>query len=246
MNFNIYIDSNSQLEQTQTNNNEDIVKTEVSDETSPITTEEKIIKLLRLLREKNQVDFYYELIEEIEKVADVNLFMSEPGCEYSTSLLFHASREESLPTVEFLLERGADPTLVNNKGTSVLHLMAKRGQVEMAEKCWLKVPKDRRDGFLNYATPSGWTALMSAAENNQYNFVKWLLTPPHCAKVNFQMKTGWTAMHAAAKNNNFAIVRLLLKNGANKYLQAVHRAFGSVTAMDVAKDASIANLWRKY
>ena len=42
-----------------------------------------------------------------------------------------------------LLEAGADPTIGNIKGTTVMMLFAKRGQIKMAEMCLAKVTKVR-------------------------------------------------------------------------------------------------------
>lgn len=83
------------------------------------------------------------------------------------TLLFHASIINNRVAVHLLLEAGANPTLANIRGANVFMLFAKRGQIEMAEACLARVPKDKRSAIVNSITTSGWTALMTAAENNQ-------------------------------------------------------------------------------
>ena len=222
---------------------ENIIKLEEvhSDQSSAIAREQKIVTLMR---EKPQ-DYLKDLEEEINKVENVNLFIQGEGLQYNLNLLFHASRENCPQAVEFLLKKGADPTLVNSKGTTVLHLMAKRGQVEMAKACLSKIDNKKKARFINDYEESGWTTLMSAAENNQYEFAKWLLSEK--ATVNTQMKTGWTAMHAAAKKGNWSIIELLLENGGNKHLLASHRNFGTeLKPEDVAKDYKTRFILRGY
>ena len=83
------------------------------------------------------------------------------------SLLFHASVGNNKVAVEKLLAAGADPTLQNLKGTNVFMLFVKRSQIEMADMCLAKVPKEKRADVLNASSTSGWTPLMTAAENGQ-------------------------------------------------------------------------------
>ena len=81
--------------------------------------------------------------------------------------MFHASVGNNKVAVEKLLAAGADPTLQNLKGTNVFMLFVKRSQIEMADMCLAKIPKDKRAAALNACSTSGWTALMTAAENGQ-------------------------------------------------------------------------------
>ena len=83
------------------------------------------------------------------------------------SLLFHASVGNNLVAVEKLLEAGADPSLQNLNGTNVFVLFVKRSQIEMADMCLAKVPEEKRAAVLNASSTSGWTPLMTAAENGQ-------------------------------------------------------------------------------
>merc|ERR1712027_6058 len=158
------------------------------------------------------------------------------------SLLFHASLANNKVAVHLLIEAGADPTLSNIKGTNVFMLFAKRGQIEMAEMCLAKVPQDKRKAVVNSTTNSGWTALMTAAENNQLEFAKWLVN--NGADVNSQMEgTKWTAGHVATKRGNLEILELLLKNGASQETRACHRDFGkNLSFSDVTTNEGVLQL----
>jgi hypothetical protein len=210
-------------------------------------TEEKeidgIVKMFRLL--VNEPSYRHDSIlknleEEIGKVSNVNLFVRSIGLQYNHNLLFHASRENCLEAVDMLLKKGANPRLVNDIGISVLHLMAERGQKEMAEKCLSQIRDNEKHDFVNQGSTSyqgsasGWTPLMAAAENDQLDFVEWLLwlDHPHRVEVNKKMKEGWTAkkmkdgwtaMHAAVKKNNADIVYRLFANFRKQDIVTYHK-----------------------
>ena len=166
--------------------------------------------------------------------------------EADFSLLFHASLANNKVAVHLLLEARADPTLANIRGTDVFMLFAKRGQIELAEMCLAKVPKEKRSDVVNSITTSGWTALMTAAENNQLESARWLLK--NGADVKAQMHgTLWTAGHAAAKRGNLEILELLLKNGARQDSLACHRDFGkNLRFSDVTSNERVLQLLKRY
>ena len=164
--------------------------------------------IIRLMSYKKKI--IETLHRNISSLSNVNSFTSWHFTNYN--LLFHASRLHCEEVIDVLLDRGADPTLINNDGTSVLHLMAKKGQVEMAEKCFLKVSLAKRMSFLNARTNTGLTPLIAAVENNQLSFVKWLLSKR--AEINFEItignrKSNWRTMDA--KKNNEEIFKILLE-----------------------------------
>ena len=69
---------------------------------------------------------------------------------------------------QLVLDKGGDPTRANNRGTNVLMLIMKRSQLDMADMCLAKIADEgRATEFVNAKTEPGWTALMTAAENNQ-------------------------------------------------------------------------------
>lgn len=154
--------------------------------------------------------------------------------------------EDNLVAAELLLKKGANPMSKNNRGTSVIMLMMKRTQLEMAELCMNALSGDReRKEFVNLTTDPGWTALMTAAENCNYKSAEWLLKKG--AHVNTAMSTGWTAGHAASKKGNLDVLKLLLDHGADKHIQAVHRDFGKdLSFARVTVDSEVPSLLSKY
>jgi len=211
-------------------------------EENTIPTEEFIIKLLR-----DQRDLKKKMKEEISKVLNINAFNSWHFTNYS--LLFHAAGLGSVEAVAFLLGKGADPTLQNENGTTVLHIMAKRGELQMAKKCLKTVPFDKQRSFINACSKSCSTALICATENNHVSFVKWLLFKK--ASINFGIRNGisfgWTAMHTAAENNNREILKLLLEKGGDKNIEASHMNFGkNLKVEDVTVDEETKKLLKQY
>ena len=202
------------------------------------TEEEELSKKIMMTQDLNV------LLPLINAIRWVNAFHFWRDADFS--LLFHASLANNRVAVHLLLEAGADPTLANIKGTNVFMLFAKRGQTELAEMCLGKVHKDERSKIANAITTSGWTALMTAAENNQLESAKWLLK--NGADVNMQMHgTLWTAGHAAAKRGNLEILELLLKNGASQDSLACHRDFGkNLRFSDVTSDEKVLQLLKRY
>ena len=202
------------------------------------TEEEELSKKIMMTQDLNV------LLPLINAIRWVNAFHFWRDADFS--LLFHASLANNRVAVHLLLEAGADPTLANIKGTNVFMLFAKRGQTELAEMCLAKVQKDERSKIPNAITTSGWTALMTAAENNQLESAKWLLK--NGADVNTQMHgTLWAAGHAAAKRGNLQILELLLKNGASQDSLACHRDFGkNLRFSDVTSDEKVLQLLKRY
>lgn len=84
------------------------------------------------------------------------------------TLLFHASVENNPVAFQLILDNGGDPVIANNRGTNVLMIIMKRSQVDMAVMCVAKIAdEERAREFVNFKNEAGWTALMTAAENNQ-------------------------------------------------------------------------------
>jgi hypothetical protein len=201
--------------------------------------EEEIVKLMLYKPD----GFIRKLSKEIGKLSNVNVFHNWQNVY--CNLLFHASWLDCPQAIQPLLKNGGDPTLTNNKGVSVLHFMAKRGQLEMAKMCYSTVSHKKKTSFINVTASDGWTPLMSAAETNQLSFMKWLLSKN--AKVNLTTRTGWTAMHSAAKNNNWEVLKIMLMKGGNKNIQAAHRDFGrNLCVEDVTVDKKTLKILREY
>ena len=87
------------------------------------------------------------------------------------NLLFHASMDNNMAALQVLLAHKADPTRRNNRGVSLLNMLMKRGQTEMATKCVDFMKIHHKPGqlvnFLKAPFASGWTPLMTAAENGR-------------------------------------------------------------------------------
>jgi hypothetical protein len=124
-------------------------KMSTRDDEIPTSEEEEIIRLMR-----SKPEGFKDLLKEaIAKVSSVDNFRIWRDSRYS--LLFHASMEDCLEAVEYLLERGADPSLCNDRGTCVAHLMGRKGQVEMAKKCYSKLAEGMGRKFVNGTTNVG-------------------------------------------------------------------------------------------
>ena len=80
--------------------------------------------------------------------------------------------DKNIVALEVLLNHGADPTKRNQSGVGLLNMFMKRGQTEMATMCVDFMKRNHKQGQLNnfFKTPftSGWTPLMTAAENGRY------------------------------------------------------------------------------
>jgi len=176
---------------------------------------------------------------------DIGAFHTHRDAEFN--LLFHASIEGSLPAVKALVELGVDPLRTNKKQINVLHLMAKRNQVEMARRCLEAVRADpaRAINFVNNSSNIGWTVLIQAASEGKLDFVRWLIESG--AKVNMTMGSGWTALHAASMNGHIEVLKLLIQHGADQKATASHRKFShlpnssNLIARDVAKNEATRN-----
>ena len=88
--------------------------------------------------------------------------------------------DNNMAALQVLLAHKADPTRINNCGVSLLNMLMKRGQTEMASKCvdFMKIhhkPGQLRNFFKMpirenawpFRPASGWTPLMTAAENGR-------------------------------------------------------------------------------
>ena len=79
--------------------------------------------------------------------------------------------DNNMAALEVLLTHGADPAKRNKRGVGLLNMLMKRGQTEMATKCVNSMKIHHKQGHMSnfFKTPfaSGWTPLMTAAENGR-------------------------------------------------------------------------------
>ena len=87
------------------------------------------------------------------------------------NLLFHASMDNNMAALEVLLAHGANPAKRNKRGVGLLNMLMKREQTEMATKCvdFMNIHHKQVQLMSFFKTPfaSGWTPLMTAAENGR-------------------------------------------------------------------------------
>ena len=68
-----------------------------------------------------------------------------------------------------LIERGADPSLMNNRGWNSLHFAAQGGDTDIIDLIHTQMPD------IELKTGDGCTPLMIAAYNSKLHAVKWFL-----------------------------------------------------------------------
>jgi hypothetical protein len=154
---------------------------------------------------------------------DVNMQTSE-----GYSLLHYAADANNLPMVDALLQRGADPSLKTQRGSTAID-MATGTMVQARLKAALAASK----GAAVKANPP-------AAGNGgggDYDAIRYYIgiknneaAIAELAKgfdVNMQTDEGYTLLHHAAEQNNLVMVNDLLRRGANPNLRS---AKGSTAA----------------
>jgi ankyrin repeat protein len=176
------------------------------------------------------------------------------------SALLHAALLGDVPSVEYLLDHGADPKVADTEGRTAFDravdrdyvevvrlLLDKGGDVHMAEEreqspLFSAVKKPEMARLLlergadpDVRSPDGFTPLMLAAGDNHVQTVKVLLE--YEATVDLDLwqtrdgaKSEWTALTFAAERGNSEVVLLLAEAGAN----INHRVNDGSTALHLA------------
>lgn len=173
-------------------------------------------QLIHLAARSLQPDVLYLLLMH---GADPNC-RGKPGIEggalvpLESALLGGSDRSESVDrirTVQILLEAGANPNVVyENTGGSLFQMAVGSGYLKIAE---MMVQKG---ASINYADNEGITALIVAAYVGNETAVEWLLQ--RGALVNAVSNKG-TAITRAAERGHAGTVKILLKYGADPYLE---------------------------
>lgn len=148
----------------------------------------------------------------IDHGCDINL----RDADKATPLMVACLRGQD-DVIKTLLDRGADPDLVDDHGRTVLHKMAAEAtpNYQWSSDTLTLVFSSVRD--LNQLDKGGRSPLLSAAANGQRALTGALL---RCkgesgVDVNQTNEQGHSALHLAAKKNEPEIVKLLLFCGAN-------------------------------
>ncbi len=151
---------------------------------------------------------------------------------FDTSLLIIAVSNEDKWTVQFLLEKGVDVNHKNNHGYTAVYYsgifksreiyeLLKNNKAEIdfktsliwnefniTKKCIQENPE-----LAHQKDADGWTPLMVASKNGNYDAVKFLIE--NKVNINEKNKFQGTALMHAALEGYYEIAKLLIENGAN-------------------------------
>ena len=115
--------------------------------------------------------------------------------------LMGAAYKGKVQVVKSLIERGADPSLMDNRGWNSLHVAANGGDADIIDLIHTQVPN------IESKTGDGCTPLMIAAFNSKLHAVKWFLEKG--ATATLKDKAGWNALHFAAEGGDTDIIDLI-------------------------------------
>ena len=115
--------------------------------------------------------------------------------------LMGAAFKGKVQVVKSLIERGADPSLMDNRGWNSLHVAANGGDADIIDLIHTQVPN------IESKTGDGRTPLMIAAFNSKLHAVKWFLEKG--ATVTREDNSGANALHFAAEGGDTDIIDLI-------------------------------------
>lgn len=118
--------------------------------------------------------------------------------------LMYAAQYKRVQPFNYLMSMGADPTLVNNRGRSVLHFASESGSLEIID-----ILIKTNDVNVNQQDECGVTPLIISVRNGLVDCVQILLKNPK-VDPNICDKNGWYPLHYASKLRFTKIVQLLL------------------------------------
>jgi len=147
----------------------------------------------------------------ISRGADVNF----KGRDGKTPIMWAA--DNSLETTKILLKNGADVNIKAVDGMTALiqcvfGILSKKVSTDVLDLL-LKNGANINAALTGTDTP-GWTALLFASINGDYNLAKYLIQ--HGANVNHTSDQGATALSLAKQEKYDSIVQLLKKHGARE------------------------------
>ena len=115
--------------------------------------------------------------------------------------LMGAAYKGKVQVVKSLIERGADPSLMDNRGWNSLHVAANGGDADIIDLIHTQVPN------IESKTGDGCTPLMIAAFNSKLHAVKWFLEKG--ATVTREDNNGRNTLHFAAEGGDTDIIDLI-------------------------------------
>lgn len=144
--------------------------------------------------------------------------------DYGFGPLLEASRGGHCPTVDFLLEQGADVNAKTNEGLTPLHFACRIGHASVVDKLLISPEID-----ISPVDDQGYTPLMYASWAGFTAIVQRLATCPEKeghSVVACCTKEGKTALHLAVSGGHTRVVELLLRLKADP--EAVSKDFTSL------------------
>mgnify|MGYP000079041106 CR=1 FL=1 len=117
------------------------------------------------------------------------------------TLLMNAALNGNVQAVKSIMKRGADPSLMDNRGWNTLHHAAQGGDTDVISLIHTHLPN------IESKTGEGYTPLMVAAFCGKLHSVKWFLEKG--ATVACEDKTGRNTLHHAAAGGDTDIISLI-------------------------------------
>ena len=161
------------------------------------------------------------VLDRAKKDTDTFLeFVNRRNCAGKTALVEAAERNR-LQNVELLLEYGADCTIIENEGNTILHYAARSGADNVLEvlmkkaQAMYETEPDRFREFLNYRNEKGKTALWQSAEQNERDTTIQLLLQ-YGADYLIANKFNVSTLHVSSWNNHPKVVAQLLAESSQQ------------------------------
>ena len=115
--------------------------------------------------------------------------------------LMNAALNGNVQVVKSVIKRGADPSLMDNRGWNTLHCAAQGGDTDIISLIHTHLPN------IDSKTGEGDTPLMLAASCGKLHAVKWFLEKG--ATVACESNKGWNTLHYAAQGGDTDIISLI-------------------------------------
>lgn len=149
-----------------------------------------------------------EVLQAARLLTSLQLDIDTRDAFHSTALMKAAAKKQS-KMVDFLLQRGADPTLKNKFKDTALHRAAKAGDRSSAISL-IAALKNKDRPFRRVVNLEGSTALHLAAQSKNRELVQLLLSEGFDPHLKNHKKE--TPLHLAKKTGHAGIIKLLEKS----------------------------------